>query len=135
MPERALISWYRGETPNSGERWQMRVRLNTPRGFVNPGGFDYHGWLLRQGIHASGYVRADEANRMLASAGAGVDVWRQQLRRWILGRAEPAHQDLLLALLIGDRSEINADRWRYLQATGTNHLEIGRASCRAREYS
>src|SRR5690625_3349545 len=26
MPERALISWYRGETPNSGERWQMRVR-------------------------------------------------------------------------------------------------------------
>lgn len=122
MPERALISWYRGEIPNSGERWQMRVRLNTPRGFVNPGGFDYQGWLLRQGIHASGYVRADEANRMLAPPGAGVDAWRQQLRRWILGRAEPAHQDLLLALLIGDRSEINADRWRYLQATGTNHL-------------
>ena len=121
-PERALISWYRGEIPNSGERWQMRVRLNAPRGFVNPGGFDYQGWLLRQGVHASGYVRADETNRMLAPAGGGVGVWRQQLRHWLMARGAPAHQDLLLALLIGDRSEIKADRWQYLQATGTNHL-------------
>lgn len=121
-PERALISWYRGEIPNSGERWQMRVRLNAPRGFVNPGGFDYQGWLLRQGVHASGYVRTDEANRMLTPAGAGVGVWRQQLRHWLMMRGTPAHQDLLLALLIGDRSEIKADRWQYLQATGTNHL-------------
>lgn len=121
-PERALVSWYRGEVPNSGERWQMRVRLNTPRGFVNPGGFDYQGWLLRQGVHASGYVRAGEDNRMLTPAGGGVGVWRQKLRSWLLTRSAPAHQDLLLALLIGDRSEIKADRWQYLQATGTNHL-------------
>jgi competence protein ComEC len=122
LPKRALVSWYRGEAPASGERWQVRVRLNTPRGFVNPGGFDYQGWLLRQGIHASGYVRADQNNRVLDGTGSGTGLWRQQLRGWLLETSDSPEKDLLLALLIGDRSHIDNARWWQLQTTGTNHL-------------
>jgi len=45
-----------------GERWRLRVRLKPPHGFSNPGGFDYEGWLLRQGIGATGYVRRAAGN-------------------------------------------------------------------------
>ncbi|MDQ2075605.1 DNA internalization-related competence protein ComEC/Rec2 [Marinimicrobium sp. ABcell2] len=121
-PRRVQVSWYRGEVPASGEHWQLRLRLNSPRGFVNPGGFDYQGWLLRQGIHASGYVRADGDNRILEGAGTGTGVWRQQLRQWLVDSSDSDHKDLLLALLIGDRSMIGPVQWQQLQSTGTNHL-------------
>ena len=34
------------------------MRLRRPRGFANPGGADYEARLLREGVGATGYVRA-----------------------------------------------------------------------------
>lgn len=121
-PERVQVSWYDGPAVFSGERWQLRLRLKPPRGFVNPNAFDYQLWLLRQGIDASGYIRADEANRRLESAKPGLGYWRQRLRQWLLDTSNSERADLLLALLIGDRSLIEATQWHKLQQTGTNHL-------------
>jgi competence protein ComEC len=48
-----LLSWYQFKEPRTevspGERWQLTVRLRRPRGFRNPGAFDYQSWLVQQG--------------------------------------------------------------------------------------
>lgn len=56
-PRRILLSWY-GETPPlaPGQRWRLTVRLKQPHGFLNPGGFDYEGWLFQRGIRATGML-------------------------------------------------------------------------------
>jgi len=38
------LNWYHSPFEiNSGERWQLTVRLKRTSGFMNPGGFDYEG--------------------------------------------------------------------------------------------
>ena len=70
LPLLARITWYRNKlTVLPGERWQFKVRLKRPRGFSNPGGFDYQRWLVAQGIQATGYVRKGKANRRLYQTG------------------------------------------------------------------
>ncbi len=59
VPGRLRLSWYgRDLALDPGDALDMTVRLSPPRGFVNPGGGDYEGWLFRERIGATGYVRA-----------------------------------------------------------------------------
>ena len=116
-----LLSWY--EHKNSiavGERWRLKVRLKSPRGFVNPAGFDYQVWLLRKGIVASGTVKSaiKIGNR---SEQFSIPLVRQSLRLW-LERAEINNTAHFKALTIGDKSHIDSASWRLLQGTGTVHL-------------
>src|SRR5690606_23042458 len=68
FPRNIQLSWYAKEpvAVRSGERWQWQVRLKRPRGFVNPGGFDYQVWLMRRGIGGVGYVRESDFTQRLA---------------------------------------------------------------------
>ena len=62
------ISWYgkrgRGKKTfytnkiklKAGQRWQFWLRLKQPHGFMNPGGFDYEGWLYQKKIRATGLL-------------------------------------------------------------------------------
>ncbi len=124
LPRRLQVTWYGSpESLATDQAWQLRLRLSRPRGMVNPAGFDYQAWLLRQGIGAVGYVREDPGNRLLAELRPyRVGTWRQGLRSWLLDRSGSEHSDLLLALLVGDRSLIDDGRWDQLRRTGTNHL-------------
>jgi len=125
-PGRLRLSWYRGAPElRPGQRWQLLVRLKRPRGFANPGGFDYAGWLFRNHIAATGYVRRSPQNRLLGEAGLSgqLDRWRQRLAEDIAQLS--GHEDvspLLRALAVGDRSGIDRAQWQLLNATGTNHL-------------
>lgn len=128
LPGDLLLAWYR-EAPllQPGECWRLRVRLKRPSGFMNPGGFDYEGWLLREGIRARGYVREaraeDENRRLQAAAGRGVDRLRARLRAGIVTALDGHPQTALVtALVVGDRSMLSNDQWQTLTATGTNHL-------------
>ncbi len=122
------LSAYDGRlTPQPGEVWSLTVRLDRPRGSVNPGLFDYDGWLLAEGIGARGYVRASPEPRRLKEAGAASAI--QQLRQQIRERIDAMipNEDmrgLLIALTIGESSAIGSENWRKLSATGTNHLLI-----------
>jgi len=65
LPCRVRMSWYRSKqvaVPElvPGQRWRFTLRVKPPRGYANPGGFDYARWLHLGGIHATGYVRARE---------------------------------------------------------------------------
>lgn len=124
FPAHLQLSLYDVESSiRPGERWRFLVRLKRPRAFVNPGGFDYEAWLLRRGVGATGYIRKSDGNQRLIEAGDwDLSHWRYGLREWLLATIDTNHHGILLALLIGDRSEIPKEQWQLLLATGTNHL-------------
>lgn len=120
------LSWYGGESVVPGQQWQFVVRLRHPRGFANPGGFDYRAWLFRQGISATGYVRKSADNFKLPNAdGRSVDTFRYRIAQAI--QQVPLDGDaraLLSALSIGDKQGISPQTWLRLQRTGTVHLAV-----------
>lgn len=125
--ERLRLIWRDAPPLAPGERWQLRVRLKRPHGSINPGGFDYEAWLFRQGIDATGYVRADSANRRTAPA--GWHAWDSQLRAWVDRLLAPQlqqrrHAGLMRALIIGEGSQLTPQEWRLFGATGTIHLMV-----------
>jgi competence protein ComEC len=125
MPKKIRLSWfnYTGEV-QSGEHWQFLVKLKKPGGFVNPGGFDYQGWLMRRDVGATGSIgQHNRINKKLEDAAFyDVDHWRFQIRQWMLATTDSPWRGIALALVIGDRSLISAEHWQLLQRTGTNHL-------------
>ncbi|MEZ0148557.1 MAG: DNA internalization-related competence protein ComEC/Rec2 [Candidatus Reddybacter sp.] len=124
--QRVMLSWYGGRPVRPGERWQLTARLRTPRGFSNPGGFDYAGWLFHRQISATGYIRAKGVNKNLGKSGQyGIDRFR-----WaVLEKIETlnfsaASKGLLAALTIGDKQGLDSETWMHMRLTGTVHLAI-----------
>ena len=135
VPPHVALSWYAGRygtrqavgDVQPGQRWQLTVRLQRPHGNANPGGFDYEAWLLEQGVRATGYVRADDANRLLdafvASPGVVVERARATLRARIQAAlAGRAYAGVIVALVIGDQRGIDQADWQVFNRTGVGHL-------------
>ena len=135
VPRRVALSWYSGSRNTvatvgdvqPGQRWQLTVRLQRPHGNANPGGFDYEAWLLEQGVRATGYVRADDGNRLLhafvAAPGAVVERVRAALRARIQAAlAGRTYAGVVVALVIGDQRGIEQADWQVFNRTGIGHL-------------
>ncbi|MCG8434086.1 MAG: DNA internalization-related competence protein ComEC/Rec2 [Gammaproteobacteria bacterium] len=123
-PQKILLSWYSpSNLPKAGEYWRFTVRLRRPRGFANPGTFDYEAWLFQQRIGATGYIRSAPPPARLAETGlslAGIrGILAERIRHAAGGSGA---EDLLMALVIGFRGELAPSRWRVLENTGTQHL-------------
>ena len=127
-PERVRLSWYLQKNSGqlkAGDCWQLMARMKRPHGSYNPGGMDYEGWLFRNGIRASGYVRQWSENRLLESNRPEYFVHRlrQQIGELLQQRGgEGEGFALLKALTIGDRSGLTSADWQAYSRTGTNHL-------------
>ncbi len=127
-PGRVRLSWYhvgRSENLHAGQYWQLQVRLKRPHGLMNPGGFDYEGWLFQHRIRATGYIRKSDKNHIIAnfSSSCFMLCLREKIRDHIIKITRGSHSTgLLLALSIGERSLITPDQWRWLRKTGTSHL-------------
>jgi len=129
VPERLLLSWYRGEAgralPQVGERWRLTVRLKRPHGNLNPHGFDWEGWLFERGLRATGYVRRDASNARLEAPGLRMPVERLRAaaRERMQDRLAGApYAGVLVALAVGDQPAISPALWRLFAATGITHL-------------
>ena len=136
IPRRIQLSWYNNAPDISlGQRWQFKVKLKRPRGFSNPGGFDYEGWLYQHDIDATGYVRSGKNNgqwnkRLAAEPLPLTNLFQvnlQQLRQTLSQKismvpGDQAHASLINALVVGDRSSMTDEQWSTLTGTGTNHL-------------
>ena len=129
-PARIRLSWYEnrhGAPPDlaAGETWRLVVRLRTPRGLRNPGGFDYETWLYRHGVSAQGYVRAGDPRIERVAAAGRFDPSRirfeltRKLRE--IDGLGPAGA-LVEALTVGVRDRISGDQRETLRRTGTAHL-------------
>ncbi len=123
---RLRLGWYQSPRLEPGQIWQLRVRLRTPRGLSNPGGFDYSGWLLSEAVSATGYVRPAVTNRLLqADNGLSIGRLRFHLRESCGQLAlSDRVRGFIAALTIGDKQYIPAPVWRTLQITGTLHLMV-----------
>ena len=107
------LSWYasRQHAPPTMvpcTTWRLRVRMKRPHGLVNPGGMDFERSALQKGIIATGYVREDPANAMLAED-ACVDGVRARISDAI-GAALPGDTHaarLLRALSVGDERALD----------------------------
>ena len=64
-PRLIQINNYQYLNLQSGQQWQFTVRLKQPRGNSNPGGFDYVRYLFAQRIDATGYIRSENASRLI----------------------------------------------------------------------
>ena len=111
--------------PRGGECLRLVVRLAPPRGSVNPGGFDYEGWLFERGIRAQGYLVQPE----VVSAGcpfnlrAEVDRIRDAVRtRLSAALAGQPYGGVVIALAIGDQNAISDVQWTLFRQTGVIHL-------------
>lgn len=125
LPDTIRLAWYHhGEARIApGERWRFTVRLKRPRGFQNPGGFDYARWLFLEGLGATGYVRTEPRPVRLGAVAAPLERARSGLRERIrTASAQLEFSGILQALTVGDRDRIESARWDTLIATGTNHL-------------
>ncbi|MBV1915949.1 MAG: DNA internalization-related competence protein ComEC/Rec2 [Pseudomonadales bacterium] len=126
-PGKVRLGWYGGEPVRPGELWRWKVRLKRPRGFSNPAGFDYEGWLFEQGIGATGYIKKSDENTRLDTF-VGTEV--VQRLRWAISEnmgnliGETSHFGPMLALINGDRSHLGPAQWKTLLDTGTNHLIV-----------
>lgn len=123
---RSRLSWY-GEIPHlqAGETWRLVARMKRPRGYANPGGFDYEAWLFLNGIGATGFVTHSLDNKKMAPANFFYCV--DHLRAAMLARLKQLfpHEtalSVLTALMVGERGLLTVEQWKVLQITGTEHL-------------
>lgn len=120
------LSWYEGQPLAAGQRWRLRVAVKRPRGFANPGGFDYQHYLHAQNIDATGTVRWGEPVRNASSDWRAEFVaWRNQLAHRLMTKTESMQQRRLLrALALGDGKALSTEDWSLLSRTGTTHLFV-----------
>ncbi len=127
-PGRVRLNWYRTrrhQSLHAGEYWQLQVRLKRPQGFMNPGGFDYEGWLFQHRIRGTGYIRKSNKNHIVRNYTSSCFLLclREKIRDHIIKITHTSNSTgLLLALSIGDRSLITHEQWQWLRKTGTSHL-------------
>ncbi|MGH8580531.1 MAG: ComEC/Rec2 family competence protein, partial [Gammaproteobacteria bacterium] len=124
-PGRVRLSWY-VDPPAliPGQRWELMVKLKRPRGFRNPGGFDYERWMFQQRLRATGYVLQSSRNQPLGdAAGQIIERMRFQLA-WGLDHYLGRHPEagLIKALALGVTDGITQPQWQVLSLTGTTHL-------------
>lgn len=128
LPKKIQLSWYSSryeKTPelNAGDLWQWRVKLQRPRSLVNPAGFDYQAWLMRNAIGATGYVLKGSSEKIQTDQQFfSIERQRQHLQSWIINKSQSPQKGILIALLIGDTSLVDKQDWLLMQQTGTNHL-------------
>lgn len=124
---------YSGLPLQAGERWQLRVRVNRPHGFANPGGSDFEALQFQRGVMARGYIRETRLNQRLpATDRINISRWRAALAGKIdsAGSADSplasplVNRGLIKALVLGDRQGISDQQWQLFTATGTNHLVV-----------
>lgn len=130
------LFWYKnkhGYYPilHPGEKWRLSVRLKKPRGFRNPGSFDYEAWLFEQNIKAKGYVYTSlkfPANKNYtlvekADWHSWIDQVRQKIgEKWQIFSQQWSLLGVLLAFTVGLTGDITPEQWQVFTNTGTVHL-------------
>lgn len=123
LPERLRLSWYDATAVLSlDDCWRMTLRLRRPRGFSNPGRFDYEAWLMSRRIGATGYVRHAEPSQDCGPPSGLARIRRSIAERIRSGLPADDATAVLLAVTLGARHWISDAQWQAFAITGTSHL-------------
>ena len=126
-PERVRISLH-GDQPITdwapGARVMLTAHLSPPSGPAEPGGFDFrrHAWFQR--IGAVGYSRTPALRAGEAETDAGVWLFGQRMRlsQAVRDRLPGERGAVAAAILVGDRSGLDAPTLDALRASNLAHL-------------
>lgn len=118
------LSWYEAPDLKVGETWRLTVRLRQPHGFSSPGAFDYEAWILRQGVQATGYVKSGLLLNDNVTGVYRLHRIRALLKQWLYSVVSDENRGVFSALLLGDKTSINAQQWHVFNETGTTHLMV-----------
>ncbi len=104
---------------------RFRGKLHQPRGFINPGGFDYAEYLARSGVHASASIRSGDSVEVLSS-GTGVlrtvQDWRERIRQAFLASTTGPGSAILQAMVLGEEGYLTDDTRDRFMAAGVTHI-------------
>jgi competence protein ComEC len=130
-PVRVRLVWKEANDGyGRGDRVEFRATLRPPHGLLNPRGFDYAGYLERQGIEAVATVSGPNAVRLVESGAESwrwcfwhlVDRWREAIRAAAVGGLTQPALGLFLSLIIGERGYLPQEVRDWFMATGTVHI-------------
>ncbi len=131
VPRDIEVSWRAGLEAERievmpGQVWRAALILRTPRGLVNPHGFDYEGHAFARNVRALGRVRGVpiwQRDEPWGSLSVVVGRVRQTLRaRMRQNLGQKLYAAVLIALAIGDQDSVRAEHWRVFNLTGITHL-------------
>ncbi len=109
-----------------GERLRIRGKIAEARGLRNPGGFDYNYYLRSQGIDALIYPRPQQVESLgtgnLNSITAGSIMLRLKMSSFISQTLPPPANDLLVAILFGQRYRLPENVEENFRRAGAGHL-------------
>jgi competence protein ComEC len=111
-----------------GTRLRIRAKLHPARNYLNPGAFDYEGYLRDNGIRVLGSAEAMDIERLPGFSGSRIELWRTRIHASIVAKIHqlwPASQGALMdAMVLGEESFLrNATRTEY-QRSGTYHVLV-----------
>src|SRR5437867_646922 len=105
-----------------GQRVALDLKLSRPRGFKNPGAFDYPAFLRREGILLVGSGRAES----LVALTADDPPWPVRVKRWAvatIGAHLPGTSAALMAgLLLGEKTGLPPGAGEAFRRAGVYHI-------------
>ncbi|MDE2059562.1 MAG: DNA internalization-related competence protein ComEC/Rec2 [candidate division NC10 bacterium] len=113
--------------PAYGERIRGQFKLRRPRGYLNPGGFDYPLYLRSQGVTLEGWAgEASPIERRGTGGGSGPLAFTYALRDRMIQAVNsllpPEQASLLVAMTLGERSDIPRRITEAFAGSGTYHI-------------
>ena len=110
------ITWKKAPKVQLGEIWEFEIKAKPITSVLNQGGYNQQRALLSRHIVGKGSVK--DGRRLSIS---------HSVRAKIITELMPHLKlldggDLILALLLGDKSLIDSQRWHSLRLTGSGHL-------------
>lgn len=120
IPFKIRLNWYYPNVPvYQGQDWQFLVKLKPARGLANEAGFDYHRYLIGQGISATGYIKANEKPVLLND-----DISMLQRILIAINTGKFNHQPWINALILGYKHDLTKSDKVLIRHTGTAHLFV-----------
>ncbi len=108
-----------------GDTIRISGKLFEPRGFYNPGGFDYAGHLARSGVYYTVSVKGADKIEVL-SRGTGifrkVQDWRERIRQGFLTSTSGPGSALLQAMVLGEEGRLTDKVRDQFMAAGVTHI-------------
>lgn len=117
----------RDDTLTAGydDRVSLSGRFHPPRGFRNPGGFDYPAYLARQGVYAVFSIKRGTGVRVLEQ-GTGIlraiQTLRERIRQAFLAALKGEGAAILLAMTIGEEGSLTDGLRERFMAAGVTHI-------------
>ncbi|MBI5166460.1 MAG: DNA internalization-related competence protein ComEC/Rec2 [candidate division NC10 bacterium] len=110
-----------------GDRVRATLRLRRPRGFLNPGAFDYRSYQAARGVYLEGWVGEESSLAHLEGRGGNSFLrWafdlRQRMLRGLDRTMPPERAGLLKATILGDRSSLSSEANEAFLQSGTYHI-------------